>query len=357
MKTNFTDAEKQSLIRDGYVVIKNAIAPEAVAAAKSLIESYLPRDQRRLLVPGELATHDHIVGLFNNSSLQHILTNEMGPFPPVISCQVAVTPGHDRLGGTPGTHVDGGWSGELPAHADEIDPLTHRPRDAARYFGEHDEKRGANDGLLWMDPQRRLSYGGYTALVGVALNDQLEPGNGQFAVLKGMHEEVEACFREQRDAGSVVGPEGLHWPRVKIDSEGKPYANGLPDRIRHLAEARAAAGTPSDRWPWPELTPVLLAAGDAVIALHSLPHTATPNLGANPRMNIYFRVRRWREGNPNEGTRRVAHGVSDHPDRGYFGQFLDYPEGHDPWQTTIDALCDHWREWDGLQGLVERHHR
>ena len=71
-------------------------------------------------------------------------------------------------------------------------------------------------------------------------------------------------------------------------------------------------------------------------------------------MNIYFRIRRLREGNANEGTRRVAHGVSDHPDRGYFGQFLEYPDGYDPWSTSIDKLCDHWSEWDGMQFLTRR---
>ena len=296
----------------------------------------------------------HITGLFNHSSLAAILRNEMGPYPPVISCQVAVTPPYFDFGGAPGTHVDGGWSGELPETADGIDLLTGRPKDAARYFGEHDEKRGTNDGLLWMDPERTLSYGSYTALVGVALNDQLEPGNGQFAVLKGLHEEVEACFRAQRDADGVVGPEGPDWPRVRIGSDGRPYMNGLPDRIRQLAHEAADAGTPTAVWPWPELTPVLLAAGDAVVALHALPHTPTPNLGPNPRMNVYFRIRRQREGNPHEGTRRLAHGVSDHPDRGYFGQYLTYPDDYNPWQTSIDRLCDHWCEWDGLQEVLGR---
>ncbi len=351
MKTDLTDAEKVQLYEDGYVVIKEAIDPEQVAEAKALVESFLPRDERQLLVPGKLATDERITGLLNGSCLKPTLEHVMGPFPPVISCQVAVTPPYYDFGG-PGTHVDGGWSGELPRTAAEIDPETHRPYDAARYFGADDDKRGTNDGLLWMDPERTLSYGSYTTLVGVALNDQLEPGNGQFAVLKGLHEEVEDCFREQRDRGSVIGPEGFEWPRIKIDSQGRPYNNGLPERIRKLATERAAAGTPSESWPWPELTPVCLAAGDAVIALHALPHTPTPNLGPNPRMNIYFRVRRLREGNPNEGTRRVAHGVSDHPDRGYFGQYLEYPDEYNPWQTSIDKLCDHWSEWDGMQTIV-----
>ena len=354
MKTHLTVEEKTALRDDGYVIVRNAISPEAIAAARTRIESYLPKDERRLLVPGELATHPDIIGLFNQSALQHIITNEMGPFPPVISSQVAVTPPHDQLGGAPGTHVDGGWSGALPATADEIDLRTGRPKDAARYFGADDEKRGTNDGLLWMDPARTLSYGSYTTLVGVALNDQLEPGNGQFAVLKGTHEDVQACFRRQRDSGGVVGPEGVDWPRVKITRSGVPYMNGLPDPIRDIAERRRADGTPTKDWPWPELTPVLLGAGDAVIALHACPHTPTPNLGPRPRMNIYFRIRRLRDGNPHEGSRRLAHGVSDHPDRGYFGQFLDYPQDYDPWATSIDKLCDHWSEWDGMQEILGR---
>ena len=51
-------------------------------------------------------------------------------------------------------------------------------------------------------------------------------------------------------------------------------------------------------------------------------------------------------------TRRLGHGVSDHLDRGYYGQFLEYPDDYDPWQTSIDRLCDHWSEWDGMQEIV-----
>jgi hypothetical protein len=354
MSHELSREEKQSLFDHGFLIIRNAVDPDALSAARTLIESFIPRDERQLLVPGKLATDTRITGLFNDNAMKPIVENIMGPFPPVISCQVAVTPPFNKLGGQPGTHVDGGWSGTIPSSAEEIDPTTHRPRDSEKYFGIDDERRGTNDGILWMDPERNLSYGSYTTLVGIALNDQLEPGNGQFAVLKGMHEEVEACFKEQRDQRSVIGPEGYEWPRILIGKKGTPFCNGLPNRIRTLAEDAAAAGTPTEQWPWPELTPVLLGAGDAVLALHSLPHTPTPNLGPNPRMNIYFRVRRLREGNPNEGTRRVAHGVSDHPDRGYFGQYLDYPEDHNPWQTSIDKLCDHWSEWDGMQDVVKR---
>ena len=346
------DDERKQFFEDGFLIIRNAVSSKLVARARTLIEEAIPRDEQHLLVPGELATHVDVTGLFNSSTLADTMKRLMGPFPPVISCQVAVTPPFNLLGGKPGTHVDGGWSGVIPESAEEIDTTTCRPKDAAKYFGENDEKRGTNDGLLWMNPERTLSYGSYTALVGVALNDQHEPGNGQLGVLKGTHKDVENCFKAQRDAGGIVGPEGPGWPRIGIGKSGKPYNNGLPDDIRKIAEQRAEDGEPTENWPWPELTPVLLGAGDAVIALHSCPHTPTPNFGPNPRINIYFRIRRLREGNSNEGTRRVAHGVSDHPDRGYFGQFLEYPNDYDPWSTSIDKLCDHWSEWDGMQSLT-----
>jgi len=352
-QTELTVEQKQQFFRDGFIVIKNAIPEDISQRARDVIESMVPENARRLLAPPELAGHEAVLSLFNDTCLADILRNDMGPYPPVISSQVAVTPGHDDLGGSPGTHVDGSWSGVIPDNEAEIDMQTGRPFDAAKYFGENDDKRGTNDGQLWIDPDRRISIGSYTALVGVCLSNQMEPGNGQFAVLKGMHEDVEAAFRAQRDAGSVIGPEGVDWPRMKISNTGRPYMNGLPDSIRQKAKERAEASAPIENWPWKELTPVLLDQGDAVITMHSCPHTATPNLGPNARMNVYFRIRRMREGNPHEGSRRLGHGVSDHPDRGYFGQFLEYPPTYNPWETSIDRLCNHWQEWDGMQSLVQ----
>ena len=90
-----------------------------------------------------------------------------------------------------------------------------------------------------------------------------------------------------------------------------------------------------------------------MIALHSCPHAATPNNSADPRVNVYFRIRRFREKNPHEGNRLVAQGVNDHPDRGMFGQFLDYDlASYNPWKTSIEKLCDHWSEWDGMKHIV-----
>ncbi len=346
-KDNLSKQEQTEFLRDGFVILRDVIPLDFVEQARELIVSGMSMTERRILPPRELATHPNVIRLFNETCLAEIMRNSMGPYPEVISCQIAVTPARNQLYGRPSPHVDGSWSGPIPSERDEIDPVVGRPLDAERYFGRNDEKRGMNDGLLWQDPDKRISLGSYTALVGVALNEQLEPGNGQFAVLKGMHEEVEKSFRMQRDTGSVIGPEGTGWPRLRAsDEDGRVHLNGLPEAVRARMANDAEKASEIKGWPWKELTPVCLAAGDAVIALHSCPHTATPNLGPNPRMNLYFRIRRLRENNPFEGSRKVGHGVSDHPDRGYFGQYLDYPESYDAWQTSIDKLCDHWSEWD-----------
>ena len=349
MSTQALDIEQQtSLVRDGFVILRVVVPLEWVENAKRLIEERMPTTERRILAPAELATHPDVSRIFRESPVAEIMRNEMGPYPDVVSCQIAVTPGNDKLGGKPFPHVDGSWSGPIPTKAEEIEPVKGRPIDPIPYFGENDEKRGTNDGLLWQDPDHRISLGSYTALVGIALNDQLEPGNGQFGVLKGMHKIVEASFLDQRDSGSVIGPEGNGWPRIRINEDGRPYLNGLPQQVRDIVYDDSFKDSEFDSWPWPELTPVCLAAGDIVIALHSCPHTATPNLGSTPRMNLYCRLRRWRDGNPHEGTRRVGHGVSDHPDRGYHDQFLDYPDTYDAWSASIAKLCDHWSDWDEL---------
>lgn len=350
--SSLCEAERSQLVADGFLIVRDAVSQASVERARKLIDDGLPSGKRRLLAPAKLATHPHVYGLFEESCVSDILRHEIGRYPDVISCQIAVTPAFDQLYGRPRPHVDGSWSGPIPRDGSEIEKIRGRPKDAVSYFGPYDTNRGNNDGLLWQNPSHTMSLGSYTALVGIALNDQVEPGNGQFGVLKGMHDKVEAAFRVQRESGGVIGPEGEGWPRIKVGSEGLPYLNGLPKIVENAMAEELRADPDDSKWPWPYLTPVLLQQGDAVIALHSCPHTATPNSGPNPRMNLYFRIRRWREGNPHENTRRLGHGVSDHLDRGYYGQYLDYPLEYDPWKTSTSLLCDHWSDWDGFKSLA-----
>ena len=176
------------------------------------------------------------------------------------------------------------------------------------------------------------------------MNDQTEFGRDNLCVLRGAHEHVEAFFRMQRDQGGPIGPEGPGWPRLMPVGNGGVGLTMVPKDIRDRFTEGAV--TTDDGTVWLEPTPILLDEGDAVITLHACPHGASRNFGADPRMNVYFRLRRHRPG----GAR--VRGDSDHPDRGWDGEFLDYPDDHDPWQAAVDALCDHWSEWDGMQEVV-----
>ena len=140
--THLTADQKRDFVRDGFVVVRNAVPAGLVAKARDLIRAGLPESDRRLLAPVELATHPDVIGLFSDTCLADIMHNEMGPFPDVVSCQIAVTPPFDKLGDRPSPHVDGSWSGPIPQRADETETIRGRPLDAPRYFGDNDDRRG-----------------------------------------------------------------------------------------------------------------------------------------------------------------------------------------------------------------------
>ena len=93
--TTLTPDQKRDLVRDGFVVVPNAVPPAQVARARQRILAGMPPTERRLLAPAELATHPEVVGLLRDSCLADLLRTGMGPFPDVVSCQIAVTPEWD----------------------------------------------------------------------------------------------------------------------------------------------------------------------------------------------------------------------------------------------------------------------
>ena len=338
-----SDDEQCSLRRDGFVVVKNAIPPAATSRAKALIN----QDPKRIVHGDEPA----INGLYNDSVLRELMLDAMGPHTAPVNAQVAVTMPHfaDAVvrrkanpAYRPGAHVDGGWAGLCPVKRSAI-LATGQRLETWGSDGDPQSMGPAGGAPLWQNRERTVAIGSYTALVGVCLNDQRRPGKGQFAVRRGAHEAVEAFFRHQRDLGGPIGGGGPDWPRLLPLGEDEAYAGIMPPAM--------VATYPDTRfdhhdWPWPELTPVLMDEGDAVVALHALPHTATPNMSDDPRMNVFFRIRRLRPENPYEGVKRIGWGVSDHPDRALNGDFLDYPDAYDPFKTSVDKMCDHWSEWD-----------
>ena len=341
--------QKRDLVRDGFVVLKNAVPRDVTARAKAHIDA----DPTRIAHGDEQAIND----LFNASIVPAVLEEAMGRHTAPINAQVAVTMPRYSDAVTrnrvtarmaPAAHVDGGWAGPCPETRSEIEAAGG---DLATWGKDGDPRSlgPAGKAPLWQDRGRTVAIGSYTALVGVCLSDQMTPGKGQFAVRRGAHEAVEAFFRRQRAAGGPIGGGGPDWPRLVPVGEDAAVAGVMP---KAMVDNYPDTTFEHPDWPWPELTPVLMEEGDAVIALHSLPHTATPNLSDEPRMNVYFRIRRYRDENPFEGDPRVGWGVSDHPDRCMNGAFLDYPDDYDAVRISVEKLCDHWSEWAGLEEFV-----
>ena len=352
-----THEQKRALYRDGFIVLRNAVPRELTHRARRRINVFAGRRGYLFDHYPELSSSPEFPDLLNKSVLAEILRNTMGPFdaperamPMVLyprDPSSAVGPHglpDDQLpnfGFFP--HLDGQWSGRLPKSWSEVDDW-HSPR--TEHFGTGDAtERGSNMTPFFQDPDCTLSIGSFTAFVGVALNDQTEFGRGNLALLKGGHHAVGAFFRMQRERGGPIGPEGPGWPRLVPMPEDAVGINYLPQSVRDQF-AEGAELTP-DGTLWPKPTPILFDEGDAVITVHAIPHSGTRNeLGDEPRMNVYFRIRRDRPG----GARVI--GDSDHPDRGWKGEFLEYPEGYDPWRVAIDALCDPWSEWEGMTDVV-----
>lgn len=340
-------AEQFALKRDGFVVLKQAVPREVTAHAKALID----QDPTRIVHGNNPA----INGLYNDSVLRDLMLTEMGPHTAPVNAQVAVTlPNYSDAvvrrkvtsGAAPGAHVDGGWAGLCPLKRSEI-LARGETLETWGLHGDPKWKGPAGGAPLWQDRERTVAIGSYTALVAVCLNDQRELGKGQFSVRRGAHEAVEAFFRMQRDQGGPIGGGGPNWPRLQAMGDDSAFAGIMPPKmVASYPDTRFE----HERWPWPELTPVLMEEGDAAIALHALPHTATPNLSGDPRMNVFFRIRRARPENPYEGDEIVGWGVTDHPDRALDCEFLDYPASYDPFKTSVERMCDHWSEWDFAAG-------
>ena len=350
-RDHLSDEEKRQLVRDGFVILKNVVPRDIRLRARRIIDK-----NPQVIVHGD---NNAINGLYNDSVLAAVLDEAMGPHTRPINAQVAVTMPHyaDAVVRTqidvnnvhgPVAHVDGGWAGVCPVKRSEI-LASGQSLHSWGSDGDPQSMGPAGHAPLWQDRERTVAIGSYTALVVVCLSDQIQPGKGQFSVRRGAHEAVGAFFRKQRDQGGPLGGGGPLWPRL-IPADGDRAMAGMMPRA--MVDAYPDTRFEDVDWPWPELTPTLMAEGDAVIALHALPHTATPNLSEHPRMNVFFRIRRLRPENPYEGDPRVGWGVSDHPDRALNGDFLEYPASYDPYQTSVDKMCDHWSEWSGMEEIV-----
>ena len=348
--------QKQSLYDDGYIVLKNAVSQGLVDAAIDRIRN----PEQGVYAGGTKELTD----LVNASTVTPILHEAMGYFDPPIVCQVGANPvrkpGHhfNNLGyrdkdqpyyGAE-SHMDGLCTIGVPQEVQTGTPeeiythyITSGPKGD---IGRSPEVMGHNSVPLFEDPEMTLGMGSFTAFAFVCLNDQTRAGCGQTALLRGAHHVTEKFFRWQRSVNDCIGPEGPGWPRLNYNAANRCGHVYLPESVRGQFLDDTSEKTP-DGVRWPRPTQVLMEPGDACITLFHMPHSGTRNEGTETRMNIIFRIR-----NKKRQPDKMVNGLSDHPDRGQRGEWLDYEEDNNPWERSKDALCDMWDEWQGMGDVV-----
>lgn len=349
--------EKKTLYRDGYVIVKQAVQPELVDAALKRIK----KAQR-----GEnLGGTPEMTNLVNASMVTPILNEAMGQFDPPKACQVGVLPPRQ-----PGNHFNnlGYRDKDMPyygveSHMDGLCTIgvpqeVQEGTDEEIYYryiasgpkgdlGRSADVMGHNFVPLFEDPEMTLGMGSFTAFVFVCLNDQTKPGCGQTSLIKGAHHKTQAFFRWQAEQGDRMGPEGPGWPRLNHDAPNHCGLVYLPQQVREQFIDETSESTP-DGVKWPRPTQVFMEPGDACITLFHIPHSGSRNEnGTESRKNIIFRIR-----NKSRQPNHVVSGVSDHPDRGQMGEWLEYEEGNNPWERSKHHLCNMWEEWEGMQDVV-----
>ena len=354
MAEALTLEQKQSLYRDGYVIVRNAVPAHLVADAK------------RRIAAGEglLSKAREMTDLVNASSITPILHEAMGRFDPPIASQVGVRPvsapgdHFNNLGYrerdmpyyAAEPHVDGSMTIRIPQEVQEgtLEEIYRRYIASGPNgdLGRNPEVIGHNMVPMFEDPAMTLGLGSFTAFVFVCLNDQTVEGRGQTALLRGAHHAVERFFRWQRDVNNHLGVEGPGWPRLDHTVPNRCGLIYLPEAVREQFLDADSETTPDGR-RWPRPTQILMEPGDACITIYQIPHSGTRNEGVEPRQSIIFRIR-----NKKRQPNVLVNGITDHPDRGQRGEWLAFEKGNDPWQRSKYAMCNMWHEWSGMKSVV-----
>ena len=349
--------QKHDLYRNGYIVLKNVISMELIEAALKRISKAKKGEN--------LGGEKEMTDLVNASLLTPILLEIMGQFDPPIYSQVGVLKKTE-----PGDHFNnlGYKDKDMPYYGEQIhmdgSQTIAAPQEVQegteeeiyyRYIasgpkgdlGRSADVMGHNMVPLFQDPEMTLGLGSFTAFVFACLNDQMEEGMGQTSVLKGAHHETEKFFRWQYETNGRLGPEGPGWPRINYDAPNRCGLFYLPEAVQQKFVDETSESTPDGK-KWARPTQVLMEPGDACITMYHIPHSGSRNeKGTESRKNIIFRLR-----NKKRQPNKLVNGVSDHPDRGQMGEWLEFEEGNDPWERSKHAMCNMWEEWEGMQDIV-----
>lgn len=184
----------------------------------------------------------------------------------------------------------------------------------------------------------------FTCLVGVALNDQLQPDCGNFAVCKGSHLSNAGFFAQQLTQGGPLGPGGPDWPLEPwLRRPGSNAARGewpdlhprmVPPPTRSMGDAAKFFGTKENGGWWPSGTQQLLRTGDVVLSHFLALHGESRHAGDSAREIVFFRVKHVK----NVAYRPDQHGSTEEM------------------RHMAAVLSDPWLEWPGLADVVAGQH-
>jgi hypothetical protein len=292
-----TPAQKEQLYREGFVILQDALPSSLTTACKRRItqptaaeaEADTVDKEGSMARSGGAGRAPEVLACINNPAVTGILTDLIGAFDPPADTVVAfVPPERPRLGANqaPGVryngagypdqhwpffdamlHMDGGTPGQQRPPPDE------RVSDEAIYWDyvhrygpdggttARDAENGAcfspvgkpgHSGLLFMDKACSLSTGSFTIFAVACLNDQSEPGRGQFTVLGGAHHAMEKFYQMQYETGGILGPEGPGWSRLDYSAPNRAGFNAVPVPVRELfIDEHAQPSSDGRLWPQP----------------------------------------------------------------------------------------------------------
>ena len=314
--------QKRRLFHDGFLRLEKAVPQHLVREARRQINigrAGAASDEQ------QAAQSAAVAAMFNESAVKPLLESGLGvELERQKGGQVALlSPSHlEHKISESGYHLDQIPSHSWQGHLDGLwngssAPLQGPDEDDSEWFGANQEgtPKGTNGVPFWLDDDQTLSISGFSCLVGIAVSEQLNDGDGQVGLLRGAHHHIERHFQTQRDQGGPIGPDGPGWPRVDTDA---PNAHGLrhyPESVREQFR-EGAPTTPNGRY-WPQPTMVKMAAGDAVLVLHAVPHGGSHVAGPDPRIQCYFRI---------TTPERASH--------------------------VKEALCDSWLDWKGMTDVI-----
>lgn len=347
--------ELQSFAHDGYVILRDIVPRSAVKSARrtfyrtmgtslkeyqKLIGTLAENgkndcnkkelDERQALATSwmRLGLHSDVSNLVSeNSKVRTLIEQAMGS--PVYGFQFAqlatryptqpsdsVTESGYRDKDIPffgwHGHLDGLWNGSSAPHQDLTKSMSNQE------WKKWNQEKGRN-GVQRTYPGTGTNLTNFTALLGIPLSDQSNEGVGNLGLLRSAHRPISQFFRYQRDLGGPLGPDGPGWERLHREAPNGSGLRHYPEQVREQFTVGAKFTSDGRMWPRPSL--MKLSLGDAVLALHAVPHNASRCEGSEPRIMAYYRI-----------TSR------ERPEKERF--------------NFIEGLCDCWHEWKGIRSTV-----